>query len=256
MRVLISGATGLIGSALVVRLGQAGHTALRLVRADPAPGGTDVRWDPAAGALDPAPIEGLDAVVHLAGENIASGAWTDAKKARIRASRVDATALLARTLAGLSRPPAVLACASAVGYYGDRGDEVLTEESSAGTGFLASVCRDWEQATALAERGRHPRAAPALRRGARLLRGGLVQDARPVPDRHGRAHRGWAPVRELDRARRRGRRDPARAVDAGALGSGERRRARAPSPNPNSPRPSVACSDGRRCSACRPSASG
>ena len=154
MRVLVSGATGLIGSALVARLGQTGHAAIRLVRTDPDPGGTDVRWDPAAGALDPAAVEGLDAVVHLAGEDIASGAWTDAKKARIRASRVDATALLARTVAGRSRPPAVLASASAVGYYGDRGDEVLTEESSAGTGFLASVCREWD-------RRRHRRARPA-----------------------------------------------------------------------------------------------
>ena len=101
VRVLVSGATGLIGSALVARLRQTGHAAIRLVRTDPDPGGTDVRWDPAAGALDPAPLEGLDAVVHLAGEDIASGAWTDAKKARIRASRVDATALLARTLARL-----------------------------------------------------------------------------------------------------------------------------------------------------------
>ena len=167
MRVLVSGATGLIGSALVARLGQTGHAAIRLVRTDPDPGGTDVRWDPAAGALDPAPLEGLDAVVHLAGEDIASGAWTDAKKARIRASRVDATALLARTVARLSRPPAVLACASAVGYYGDRGDEVLTEESAAGTGFLASVCRDWEQA-----------AAPASEAGIRVLhlRFGVVLD--------------------------------------------------------------------------------
>ena len=165
---LVSGATGLIGSALVARLGQEGHSAIRLLRGRPEPGGSDVGWDPAAGALEPAAIEGLDAVVHLAGENIASGTWTSAKKARIRASRVDTTALLARTLAGLSRPPAVLACASALGYYGDRGDELLTEASSPGTGFLASVCRDWERA-----------AAPASDAGIRVvhLRFGVVLDA-------------------------------------------------------------------------------
>ena len=112
MRVLVSGATGLIGSALVARLGQTGHAAIRLVRTDPGRGGTDVRWDPAAGALDTAPLEGLDAVVHLAGEDIASGAGMNAKKAR--SARAAWTHRAPRTdRRRLSRPPDVLACASA-----------------------------------------------------------------------------------------------------------------------------------------------
>lgn len=128
------------------------------MRSEVPPGAAAVAWDPAAGRLDGAALDGLDAVVHLAGEDISRGAWTAAKKARIRQSRVEGTALLARTLASLDRPPAVLACASAVGYYGDRGDEALTEESPPGTGFLASVCRDWEAA-----------ASPAVEAGIRVL---------------------------------------------------------------------------------------
>jgi hypothetical protein len=135
----------------------------RLVRALPTAGG-DIPWDPAAGRLDPARLEGLDAVVHLAGENIA-GRWTAAKKARIRSSRVEGTRLLAEALAGLKRPPKTLLCASAIGYYGDRGAELLREESPAGTGFLAEVCREWEAA-----------ARPAAEKGLRVvhLRIGVV----------------------------------------------------------------------------------
>ncbi len=158
MKVLVTGSTGLIGSALVRRLGEGGHAVRRLVRTERDPARADIRWDPAAGALDVEALEGVDAVVHLAGEDIASGTWTPAKKARIRDSRVETTSLLARALARLSRPPAVLASASAVGYYGDRGDEILTEDSAPGTGFLAAVCRDWERA-----------AAPAADAGIRVL---------------------------------------------------------------------------------------
>jgi uncharacterized protein len=113
-------------------------------------------------------MEGFDAVVHLAGEDISSGTWTAAKKARIRQSRVEGTGLLARTLASLDRAPGVLACASAIGYYGDRGDQILTEESEPGAGFLASVCRDWEEA-----------AKPAAEAGIRVahLRFGVVLSA-------------------------------------------------------------------------------
>ena len=146
LHVLVSGASGLIGSALVPFLTTGGHRVTRLVRSPPAGEGA-VFWDPAARRLDPAALEGADAVVHLAGEPIARGRWTDAKKARIRDSRIQGTELLAEALARLDRPPRVLVSASAVGYYGDRGAELLRETSPPGTGFLAGVCRDWEAAT-------------------------------------------------------------------------------------------------------------
>jgi uncharacterized protein (TIGR01777 family) len=154
VKILVTGSSGLIGSALIPYLSGRDHVVVRLVRSETRQGGDAIRWDPIAGTLDRAAIEGLDAVVHLAGEDISSGTWTAAKKARIRQSRVEGTRLLARALASLDRPPHVFACASAIGYYGDRGDEILTEESEPGTGFLASVCRDWEGvATPAAEAG-------------------------------------------------------------------------------------------------------
>jgi uncharacterized protein (TIGR01777 family) len=145
MRVLLSGASGLIGSALARRLA-ASSEVVRLVRRDPLSAAKEIRWDPAAGRIEPKQLEGFDAVVHLAGENIGAGRWTAAKKARIRSSRVEGTSLLAKTLAGLNQPPKVLVSASAVGYYGDRGEEKLDESSGPGTGFLAEVCRAWEEA--------------------------------------------------------------------------------------------------------------
>jgi uncharacterized protein len=150
MRVAVTGASGLIGGALVERLRAEGHTVARLVR-DPAkakPG--DIAWDPDAGTIDAAALEGIDAAVHLAGETVGTR-WTDEKKRRIRESRVNGTRLIARTLAHLARPPRVLVQASATGIYGDRGDEVVTEESAPGTGFLAEVGRDWEGASGPAE---------------------------------------------------------------------------------------------------------
>ena len=144
MDVLVSGSTGLIGSALVSALEEGGHRVRRLTRS----GGSSedvVRWDPSAGEIDAGRIEGVDAVVHLAGENIA-GRWTDAKKARIRDSRVRGTRLLAETLARLPTPPAVMVSASAAGYYGDRGNELLSEESAPGDNFLAGVGQEWEAA--------------------------------------------------------------------------------------------------------------
>lgn len=145
MRVLLSGASGLIGSALARRLA-ASSEVVRLVRRDPLSAAKEIRWDPAAGRIEPKQLEGFDAVVHLAGENIGAGRWTAAKKARIRSSRVEGTSLLAKTLAGLNQPPKVLVSASAVGYYGDRGEEKLDEGSGPGTGFLAEVCGAWEEA--------------------------------------------------------------------------------------------------------------
>ena len=145
MKILVTGATGLVGSALIPLLAGGGHEVARLGRS--APGASEIRWDPDAGALEASALEGFDGVIHLAGENIAAGRWNAARKRRIKESRVRGTLLLAETLAGLERPPRVLVSASAIGFYGDRGDEDLTEESPAGSGFLSEVCREWEAAT-------------------------------------------------------------------------------------------------------------
>jgi uncharacterized protein len=165
MKILISGSSGLIGSALARFLTAQGYTVARLVRPKTPQAGGDVLWDPEAGTIDASRLEGFDAVVHLAGESIAGGRWTAARKARISDSRVKGTRLLAAALAGLEHRPRVLVSASAMGYYGDRGDEVLREDSPPGTGFLAEVCRAWEQA-----------ADPAREKGIRAvtLRTGLV----------------------------------------------------------------------------------
>ena len=192
LRVAVTGATGLVGAALVSALREAGHRVDRLTRRAPAPGSTDVQWDPARGRLDPRALEGVDAVVHLAGEPIAALRWTPAVKARIRESRVDGTRLLAETLARLPRPPRVLVSTSAVGYYGDRGDAALTEESPPGAGFLADVCRAWEAAAdparAAGIRVVHPRvgvvlagqggALPRIALPFRLGAGGVIGSGR------------------------------------------------------------------------------
>jgi uncharacterized protein (TIGR01777 family) len=148
--VLVTGAHGLIASAFIPRLRADGHRVVRLVRTEPE-GSDDVRWDPTAGTIDAAGIEGVDAVVHLAGAGIGDKRWTPARKRLILESRTEGTDLLARTLAGLSRPPKVLLSGSAVGYYGDRGAEELTEGSGPGDDFPARVCVAWEAATAPAE---------------------------------------------------------------------------------------------------------
>ncbi len=147
MKILMSGASGLIGAALNAFLTTGGHTVTSLVRRPPRPGAREIVWDPRHGTPDLASLEGFDAVIHLAGENLV-GRWTPEKRARIRDSRVVGTTTLCEALARLSAPPKVLVSASAVGYYGHRGDEVLTEESPAGRGFLAEVCQAWEDATA------------------------------------------------------------------------------------------------------------
>jgi hypothetical protein len=146
MHIAVTGSNGLIGSALVASLGAGGHRVSRLVRG-PLAGAGAIEWDPAAGVRDAALLEGLDGVVHLAGENIGAGRWTVRRKAEIRRSRVEGTQRLCEALARLARPPKALVCASAIGIYGDRGDEPLTEESSPGGDFLAEVCRAWEAAT-------------------------------------------------------------------------------------------------------------
>ncbi len=148
MKILVSGASGLVGSALLSRLKDGDHEAIRLVRRPAADG--EVSWDPQAGVLDGSALAGCEAVVHLAGENIASGRWTASRKARIESSRVRGTRLLAETLAALERPPAVVIAASAVGFYGERGDELVDESTPPGEGFLAGVCVRWEAATAAA----------------------------------------------------------------------------------------------------------
>lgn len=152
MDIAITGVSGFIGTALSRSLRAAGHRTIAVTRSAPEPGSGDaISWDPDSGAIDGPAFEGLDAVVHLAGEPIASGRWTGAQRARIRGSRQRGTRLLATTLASLDRPPKVLVSGSAIGYYGDRGHEVLTEASGPGDDFLARVCVDWEGATASAE---------------------------------------------------------------------------------------------------------
>ncbi len=158
MKILVSGSSGLVGSSLVSCLGTGGHQVVRLIRSRPAAGTAAIPWDPAGRALDPAALEGFDAIVHLGGERLVPGRWTEARKARIRDSRVDSTRLLAETIGRLARPPQVLICASAVGYYGDRGDETLRDDASPGHDYLAEVCRDWEAA-----------ADPAVRKGVRVV---------------------------------------------------------------------------------------
>lgn len=147
MRILVSGASGLIGSALVPYLASRAHEVNRLVRASSEAGTGKIPWDPCAGILDAESLEGFDAVVHLAGENIAGGRWTAERKRQILESRSKGTRLLAETLSRLAEPPKVLVSASAIGYYGDRGQEILREESKPGKGFLSEVCVAWEEAT-------------------------------------------------------------------------------------------------------------
>jgi uncharacterized protein (TIGR01777 family) len=165
MKILITGSNGLIGSHLLGGLVADGHHILRLVRHDPR-NADEIAWDPAAGALDPGRLNGVDAVIHLAGESI-KGRWTASKRNAILDSRVRGTSLLAMALADMPKPPRAFLCASAAAY-GDRGNEVLTEASEPGRGFLADVCRAWEAAT-----------LPAAQKGIRTvnLRFSLVLDS-------------------------------------------------------------------------------
>ncbi len=165
MRVVVTGSSGLIGRALCLSLSAQGHRVDRVLRQPVRPGDRDLQWDPKAGTIDARGLEGADAVVHLAGAGIGDSRWTEARKQVLVESRCRSTALLAGALAGLDRPPRVLVSASAIGFYGDRGDEVLTEQSPPGRDFLASLCVRWEA-----------EAAPAARAGIRVVcaRTGLV----------------------------------------------------------------------------------
>ena len=149
MRVLVAGSSGLIGTALCRVLGAAGHQVERLVRREPG-SDDEIFWDPEADVLDATALAGIEAVVHLGGRSIAGGRWTAQVKRDLRHSRVQTTQLLAGVLASLAAPPRVFVCASAIGIYGNRGDEELREESSAGAGFLAELGQAWEDAGAAA----------------------------------------------------------------------------------------------------------
>lgn len=181
MRIAITGASGLIGSALTASLAADGHEVAALVRRAPQHAG-EVRWDPTAGTVDTAGLAGCDAIVHLAGAGVGDRRWTEARKKEIRDSRVLGTAAIARAAAGLADPPRVLVCGSAIGYYGDTGDSWVDEDSPAGTGFLADLVRDWEAA-----------ADPARAAGIRTVhaRTGLVV---------ARSGGAWAPLFPIFRA--------------------------------------------------------
>lgn len=147
MRILISGSSGLVGRALCAMLADEGHTVVRLVRNATALSEHSIYWDPGQGILAGDLLSSLDGVVHLAGESIASGRWTAERKARIRDSRLLGTRLLCERLAASAQPPAFLIAASAIGYYGDRGEEMVAEDGAPGRGFLAELCQDWEGET-------------------------------------------------------------------------------------------------------------
>jgi uncharacterized protein len=156
VRILISGSTGFVGTALIEKLAAQGHEIACLVRPVSArknSGGAreqTVEWDPVAGRFDAAGAEGMDALIHLAGASIAGGRWNDARKKLLRTSRIDATRHLIGALGKLQRPPRVVVAASAIGYYGSRGEETLTESSAPGTGLLPALCEEWEAETSRA----------------------------------------------------------------------------------------------------------
>jgi len=163
MKIVVSGASGLIGTQLVAKLSSSGHEVVRLVRRSPKSG--EIQWNPKSGTLDAAALEGTDAVIHLSGAGIGDKRWSDGYRREILDSRTATTALLAKTIASLSRKPSVFLSGSAIGIYGARNDEQLTEVSTHGTGFLAEVCEQWEAA-----------AKPAVDAGVRTvyLRTGIV----------------------------------------------------------------------------------
>ncbi len=178
LTVAVSGASGLIGRTLCALLSTAGHRVIRLVRGQPR-GPDEAAWDPACGLPDAAALRGVEAVIHLAGENIASGRWTAARLDRIRRSRVDGTRTLLTALRGLPQPPHTILCASAVGFFAHRDDEELTERSPRGTGLLADICEAWESAAAASA---PPEARLVLLRFGVVLSpaGGMLRSLLPV----------------------------------------------------------------------------
>ncbi|HYL47437.1 MAG TPA: TIGR01777 family oxidoreductase [Candidatus Limnocylindrales bacterium] len=174
MKILISGASGLVGTALTRALRAEGHTVAQIVRAGAAPAEGDVRWDPDTGDVDLAAMEAAHAVVCLNGASIAGGRWTKARKQVLSDSRIHPVRLLVESFEKLKQKPRVFLCASAIGFYGNRGDEILTEASASGNDFLSEVCRQWE-AEAMQAQGRGIRTA-CLRFGVILsIRGGALQ---------------------------------------------------------------------------------
>lgn len=151
MKILVTGSSGLIGSRLMKLLGAKGHEPIAMIRDPESEDPRAIYWNPEKGEIDSARLEGFGAVVHLSGENIADKRWTTEQKRKIRTSRIDSTKLLAKTLAQLQNPPQVFITASAIGYYGDRGSEELREKSPVGIGFLANLCREWEDAAQSAQ---------------------------------------------------------------------------------------------------------
>jgi uncharacterized protein (TIGR01777 family) len=194
MRVLISGASGLIGTELVRRLGEAGHTVVRLVR-HPATGPDEVTWNPAVFEIDPAALDGIDAVVNLSGASLARLPWTSSYRTEILASRTHATRTLVEAIRKTPTPPAVLLSGSAVGVYADRPGEILTERSAPGEDFLAAVVEAWE---AEALRTPAPTRVVLLRTGLVIARGGALKPLLPLvrlglggPLGHGTQHWPW-----------------------------------------------------------------
>ena len=165
MKVLVSGSHGLLGGHLLPSLKAEGHEVIRLIRRNYSERSRNIGWSPESGRIEKERLRDIHAVIHLAGENIAGGRWTPARKDRILQSRTQSTRLLAEALAAITVPPRVLLCASAIGYYGSRGDEFLDENAPKGEGFLSDVCQAWESA-----------AEPARRAGIRIahLRTGVV----------------------------------------------------------------------------------
>lgn len=147
MKIAVTGSHGLIGEALCKHLTGQGHTVARIIRASNSTNG-DIRWNLANASIESDKLNDVDAVIHLAGENIASHRWTSEQKQKIKESRIRGTKLLAETICGLEKKPEVVVSGSAIGFYGDRGSETLTESSNVGSGFLADVCREWEEAIA------------------------------------------------------------------------------------------------------------